>query len=266
MKSALLERECKNVAEEKALLESGVQQFPKFHKLYLMLGQLLERQQALREARDVYTEGLKHCSDSIPLWISLARLDEQVHGLSRSRAVLEKARLTNPQNQQLWLEAVRLEVRKGERKTALTVLAKALQDCPKSGSLWAEFIDLESAPQKNARSLDALKKCDQDAQVMLAVARLFWMNRQIEKARTWLRRTTALDPKFGDAWAYAYKFELEYGTEEQQDAILRACIQAEPNLGEEWIKVSKAIDKSTWKTDQLLKEVSKGLRGFTVQY
>lgn len=125
---------------------------------------------------------------------------------------------------------------------------------------------MQSAPQKNARSLDALKKCDQDPHVMLAVARLFWMNRQIDKARVWLKRTTSLDSKLGDAWAYFYKFELEYGTAEQQEAILRACLQAEPNQGEAWIRVSKAIDKSTWKTEQILKEVVKNLSGFTVQY
>lgn len=266
MKSALLERESKHTDVERDLLVSGIKQFPQFHKLYLMLGQLHERQQKLREAREVYTDGLKNCSDSIPLWISLARLDERTHGLARARAVLEKARLSNPQNQDLWLEAVRLEFRSGDRKIALSVLAKALQDCPKSGILWAEFIDLESAPQKNARAMDALKKCDQDPFVMLAVARLFWMNRQIDKARVWLKRTTALDPKYGDAWAFYFKFEMEYGSEEEQKAVLTLCLQAEPNLGEEWIKVAKHIDHSTWKTEQILREVVKNLRGFSVQY
>lgn len=73
-------------------------------------------------------------------------------------------------------------------------------------------------------------------------------------------------PKFGDAWAYSYKFELEYGTEEQQQGVLTKCIQAEPNKGEEWIKISKHIDHSTWKTEQILKEVIKNLHGFTVQH
>lgn len=79
-------------------------------------------------------------------------------------------------------------------------------------------------------------------------------------------RTVALDPKYGDAWAYYYKFELEYGTSEAQEHVLNECVKAEPNRGEEWIKVSKHIDHSTWKTEQILKEVIGNLKGFTVQY
>lgn len=192
MKSALLERECKNTDAEQELLVTGVKRFPSFHKLYLMLGQLYERQQRLREARDAYTDGLKNCEKCVPLWLSLSHLDEQVHGLSRARAVLEKARYKNPKSQELWSEAIRLEVRKGDMRNAQSVLAKALQDCPKSGLLWAETIDLANAPLKNAKSLEALKRCDQDPYVMLAVARLFWMNRQVDKASMWFKRYATL--------------------------------------------------------------------------
>eukprot|EP01126_Amoeba_proteus_P045846 TRINITY_DN5154_c0_g3_i3.p1 TRINITY_DN5154_c0_g3~~TRINITY_DN5154_c0_g3_i3.p1 ORF type:complete len:126 (-),score=22.00 TRINITY_DN5154_c0_g3_i3:111-488(-) len=125
---------------------------------------------------------------------------------------------------------------------------------------------MEKASAKNARSLDALKRCDQDPHVMLAVARLFWMNHQIEKARLWFKRTTAVDADFGDAWAYSYKFELENGVEEQQQAVLTKCVQAEPHHGREWIAVSKHPDHGTWKTEEILKEVVKNLKGFSVQY
>ena len=89
-----------------------------------------------------------------------------------------------------------------------------------------------------------------------------------------------MDPNHGDAWAYSYKFELECGIEEQQQAILERCVRAEPHkgtkrkdqnfpysfLGENWIAVSKDINNANWKTDQILKEVAKNLKGFTVQY
>eukprot|EP01126_Amoeba_proteus_P045842 TRINITY_DN5154_c0_g3_i1.p1 TRINITY_DN5154_c0_g3~~TRINITY_DN5154_c0_g3_i1.p1 ORF type:complete len:862 (-),score=175.28 TRINITY_DN5154_c0_g3_i1:403-2988(-) len=188
MKSALLERECHNFKAERELLESGIKQFPKFAKMYLMLGQHKERENHLIEARTIYMDGLSHCTDSVPLWISLSRVEEQLEGLSRARAILETARIKIPMSPMLWLEGVRLEARKGEIKSAFNMLAKALQECPKSGILWAEIIDMEKASAKNARSLDALKRCDQDPHVMLAVARLFWMNHQIEKARLWFKR------------------------------------------------------------------------------
>jgi len=265
MKSALLERESGNNSAEKDLLESGIRNFPTFDKLYLMLGQFHERNGKLSETKEIYTQGLRNCPNSIPLWILLTRLEEKMVGLSRARAVLEKGRLSNPQNELLWLEAVRLEMRQGEKRTANNMLAKALQDCPKSGMLWAEMIDLESIPQKNARSLDALKRCDQDPYVMLAVARLFWMNRHVEQARRWFHRTTALDPNFGDAWAYYLKFETEQGNEDKKKAVIEKCVQAEPHKGENWVKVSKDIKHGDWKTESILHEVVKQLKGFTVQ-
>jgi pre-mRNA-processing factor 6 len=68
-----------------------------------------------------------------------------------------------------------------------------------------------------------------------------------------------IDPDFGDAWAYFYKFELSHGTEEQQADVLTRCIAAEPKHGEEWCKVSKNIANWCFKTDEVLKAVVKQL-------
>lgn len=48
--------------------------------------------------------------------------------------------------------------------------------------------------------------------------RLFWSERKINKAREWFQRTVKIDPDYGDAWAYFYKFELQYGTEVNSDS------------------------------------------------
>jgi pre-mRNA-processing factor 6 len=58
-----------------------------------------------------------------------------------------------------------------------------------------------------------MKHCETDARALLAVARYFTSERKISKARSWFVRTVKLDPDFGDAWAYYYKFELQFGTE-----------------------------------------------------
>lgn len=42
--------------------------------------------------------------------------------------------------------------------------------------------------------------------------RLFWSERKLSKAREWFLRTVKIDPDFGDAWAYFYRFELNHGT------------------------------------------------------
>lgn len=260
MKSALLERDLGNTEEEAHLLITALSKFPKFDKLYLMLGQLEERTKKLEKARDTYLDGVKNCNNSIPLWLSLASVEEKLTGISRSRAILEKAMLKNPANPELWLETIRVEFRTGDKRSAFNMLAKGLQECPKSGILWAEAIEMETVQAKKARSIDALKRCDQDPIVILAVAKLFWEGRQLEKARVWFKRCITLDPNYGDSWAFAYKFELENGTEEQQKVIVEKCVAAEPHKGERWIAVSKNIKYNRYKTDQILIEVASRIK------
>ena len=98
------------------------------------------------------------------------------------------------------------------------------QECPTSGQLWALAIEMEAKPQRKTRSVDAMKKCEHDPHVLLAVSRLFWSDRKVQKCRDWMARcvkysflnvhfqplvsltsislirTVKLDPDFGDAW------------------------------------------------------------------
>lgn len=53
MKSAIVERELKNAEAERKILEEGIAKFPYFDKLWLMLGQLEERQTRPDAARQV---------------------------------------------------------------------------------------------------------------------------------------------------------------------------------------------------------------------
>jgi pre-mRNA-processing factor 6 len=48
--------------------------------------------------------------------------------------------------------------------------------------------------------------------VICTVARLFWAEGKIEKARDWFKRSTATDPDLGDSWAWWWRFEMEHGT------------------------------------------------------
>ena len=93
--------------------------------------------------------------------------------------------------------------------------------------------------------MDALKRCENDPMVLLAVAKLFLSERKNKKARQWFHRATKLDPQFGDAWAAYYKFELQYGSEKQQEDVRKHCVQAEPSRGEIWTMISKHADN--WK-------------------
>ncbi|KAL8088172.1 protein STABILIZED1 [Apium graveolens] len=255
MKSAIVERELGNISEERRLLDEGLKYFPTFFKLWLMLGQLEERLDRLDQAKEVYESGLKRCPNCIPLWLSLANLEEKMNGLSKARAVLTMARKKNPQSPELWLAAVQAESRHGNKKESEILMAKALQECPNSGILWAASIEMVPRPQRKTKSSDALKKCDHDPHVIAAVAKLFWHDRKVEKARTWLNRAVTLAPDIGDFWALYYKFELQHGNEESQKDVLKRCIAAEPKHGEKWQAISKAVENSHQPTEVILKKV-----------
>ncbi|CAK9022992.1 unnamed protein product [Durusdinium trenchii] len=108
-------------------------------------------------------------------------------------------------------------------------MSKALQECPTSGILWAKAIELEPKQGQNAKSVDALKKCENDAHVIIAVAKLFWRDGKNAKARKWFNRAVTLNPRLGDAWGAYLAFELENGTSHEQREVIRKCVDAEPN-------------------------------------
>ncbi|MBN3281616.1 PRP6 factor, partial [Polyodon spathula] len=241
MKSVKLEWVLGNIAAAQELCCEALKHYEDFPKLWMMKGQIEEQTENMDKAREAYNQGLKKCPQSMPLWLLLSSLEEKAGQLTRARAILEKSRLKNPQNPELWLESVRLEYRGGLKNIANTLMAKALQECPNSGILWAEAVFLEARPQRKTKSVDALKKCEHDPHVLLAVAKLFWSERKITKAREWFHRTVKIEPDLGDAWAFFYKFELQHGTEEQQGEVMKRCENVEPRHGELWCEQSKHI-------------------------
>ncbi|KAI3852397.1 hypothetical protein MKX03_018877 [Papaver bracteatum] len=254
MKSAIVERELGNSSEERKLLEVGLKLFPSFFKLWLMLGQLNDRVGHLEQAKEAYETGVKHCPSCIPLWLSLASLEEKMHGLSKARAVLTMGRKRNPRNPELWLAAVRAESRNGNKKESEILIAKALQECPESGILWATSIEMVPRPQRKNKSADALKPCNNDPHVIAVVAKMFWHDRKLDKARSWMNRAVNLAPGTGDFWAMYYKFELQHGTDEAQRDVLKRCVAAEPKHGERWQEISKAVENSHLPVEAILKK------------
>lgn len=258
MKSVKLEWSLNNLDVALNLLNEAIEKFSTFSKLWLMKGQIEEQKNNYNDAINTYYQGIKKCPTSIPLWILLANLEIKNKQIPKARSVLDKARLKNPKNPILWLETIRNEIKfidnnnTTSRDIANTLMAKALQECPKSGILWAEAIFMESRSQRKTKSVDALKKCEHDPNVLLAVSKLFWCEHKITKCRDWFNRTVKIDPDFGDAWAYYYKFELLNGTKEQQQEVLKKCVAAEPHHGEQWCKVSKNIKNWILSIEQIL--------------
>lgn len=260
MKSIKLEWVLRSLSEAEKLLGEAVQNYPDFAKLWMMKGQIHEELDQLDNARESYKLGTKKCPHSVPIWLLLARLEENAGHATKARSVLEQARQKNPKCAELWLEAVRIETRGERREFAKTLMAKAMQECPASGILWAEAIFMENRPQRKTKSVDALKRCEHDSHVLLAVARLFCSERKINKAREWFNRAVKLDPDLGDSWACFYRFELQHGTEAQQESVMQRCVLAEPHHGENWCAVSKAIPNWRLRTKDILVIVAKSLK------
>jgi len=256
MKSIKLEWCLNLLVDAQKLLNEATQKYPDFAKLWMMKGQIAEQLGNVEAARDAYTSGLGKCTKAIPLWLLLSKLEERRGNLTKARAVIEKAKLRNPMTPELWLASIRLEWNAGIKNIASAQMARALQECPSSGLLWAEAIFIEPRPQRKTKSVDALKKCEHDPHVLLAIARLFWSERKLSKARDWFLRTVKLDHDFGDAWAYFYRFEMAHGNEEKQKEVLKRCVNAEPRHGELWQSVSKQISNWKLKSKELLPVVS----------
>lgn len=255
MKSALLERECKQFDAALDLLEEGIRNYPTFAKMHMMGGQicsedLTKNRENLDRARKFYQRGLKNCPDNVVLWCLAARLEERVAeysagsanaGVTKARSLFELARLKNAKNPELWVEAIRLERRAGNDKLAISLMARALQECPSSGLLLAENISTSPRVEQKSKSADAIKRCPDDPRVITAVAALFAGERKYDKARKWFERAVVLDSDMGDSWAKLYAFELENGTKETQESVKQRCVTADPKHGELWCKVAKAM-------------------------
>jgi pre-mRNA-processing factor 6 len=255
-KSVVLERELGENAKALELVNQGLQLYPAMDKLWMMKGQIFEDLGKLVGAREAYSRGMKACPKSIPLWLLAARLEVKAGVIGKARTILDQGRLKNPPNPQLWTESIRIELNAGNTQQAKNLLAKALQECPQSGLVRTEAIFMESRQQRKARSIEALQKITNDPTLVTAIARLFWTNREEDKARKWFEKVIKMDPDYGDAWAWYYRLET---VEEKKEDIISRCIAADPHHGEKWPEVAKLPINAQRPKDEILKMVAASL-------
>ena len=214
IKSVAFERQLGDEEAALDLINQALQIYPKADKLWMMKGQIYEAAGKFPQAREAYSTGMRDCHKSVPIWLLASRLEEKVGVVVKARSVLDRARLAVPKNAELWTESVRVERRANNIAQAKNLMAKALQEVPNSGLLWNENIwHLEVRTQRKPRSLEAIKKVDNDPILFVAVARIFWAERRLEKTATWFEKAILLDSDFGDTWAWYYKFLVQHGTD-----------------------------------------------------
>lgn len=265
MKSAVLERQIGKLDEALKTLEDAIGRFPRFDKLHMIRGQILEQKGDVPGARAAYAQGTRSCPKSVPLWILSARLEEKAGVVIKARSLLEKARLHNLKNDELWTESIKIEERAGGAQQAKSLLARgescavimvltttAMQECPTSPLLWSMAIFMENLQQRKGRSVDALKKAGEHPAVIVSVARLFWNERKIEKTRQWMQNAITADADWGDAWGWWLKFERQHGTLEHQEAVIQKAEAASPRHGPVWQAVSKDLGNVGKSTREIL--------------
>jgi pre-mRNA-processing factor 6 len=260
MKSVVFERVLGNTEAALDLVQQALQLFPAAAKLWMLKGQIYEDLGKIHQAREAYSTGVKAVPKSVPLWLLYSRLEENAGLVVKARSVLDRARLAVPKSPELWCESVRVERRGGSVNQAKSMMAKALQEVPKSGLLWSEQIwHLEQRTQRKPRSLEAIKKVDNDPILFVAVARIFWNERKLDKAQNWFEKALVLDSDNGDTWAWYYKFLLQHGTEEKRGEVISKCIMNEPRHGEYWQAVAKNPQNARKDVEGILKLVADAL-------
>ncbi|KAJ2705079.1 U4/U6 x U5 tri-snRNP complex subunit Prp1 [Coemansia sp. IMI 203386] len=271
MKTAGLLRQTNDNKGALEVVNQALIKFPRFWKLWIIKAQVQMRLQDANAARQTFSQALKHCREAVALWMGAAELEQSNGSFTRARAILERARVYVAKNPMLWLAAVRLEAAATpvSLDVARNMLARALQECPKAGVLWAESILLADRPQRKARSVDALKNAEaNDPHVIVMVARLFWSEAKMEKARSWLERACAADPDYGDAWAWRLAFELEAqaktnskdgAADQRVRDVEEACAKADPHHGELWPQVAKDPENAGLSIKDVLYKVADAL-------
>ena len=96
----------------------------------------------------------------------------------------------------------------------------------------------EDRSQRKARLVDAIEKCPDSAELMVEVAKAFWEDRKIEKARLWFQKSLACARKWGDAAIAFYCFELQQS--DSQAAELQQLGACEFKRGVLWEQTDAA--------------------------
>jgi len=73
-------------------------------------------------------------------------------------------------------------------------------------------------------------------------------------------RALSANPDMGDIWAWWLKFERQHGTAEQQEAVVKKCIAAEPHHSPTWQSIAKDMANVGKSTREILELVAKALQ------
>lgn len=110
--------------------------------------------------------------------------------------------------------------------------------------------------------MNALRENDNDSDLFLAIAKVFWYERKAEKIKKWIKNAVTVNKDNGDAWVHLMRFEFEFGTAESQQEVIQEFEDAEPRHGDMWTREVKKVENWRQNKVELLKKVAKSIRLF----
>lgn len=254
MKSVILERNLGNLKDALSLVLEATAKFPEFDKLWLMRCQLMRRaNEPEAQTRKAYSEALIQCKTCVALWKEAAEFEVEAtpKHFVKARALLEKARASLPKSEELWYESVKMEITAGSAAGAKAILSKALQALPASGLLHSAAVSFESRVGRLPCAQNALRRCQNDPWASLSLAKVFWAERNFEKANQWfLRSESQFSNSNADFWPLFSIFANSFDKPElaSQARAKFLSLSPAPKLGRVWTCVRK--DPKNWRRSQ----------------
>lgn len=110
--------------------------------------------------------------------------------------------------------------------------------------------------------MNALKANDNDSDLFIAIAKVFWTEQKVEKVKKWLENACTVCKDNGDAWAHRLRYEMEFGNSSSQQDVIEEFLAAEPRHGQAWSREAKRVEN--WRRDkvEILKKVAREIKMF----
>ncbi|EGW32610.1 Pre-mRNA splicing factor prp1 [Spathaspora passalidarum NRRL Y-27907] len=235
--------------------------FPTSWKLWIQNIQiLLYDSNNPKVAREVASQAVKQCANSIPVWKMLSLIDEKYLNVTiRARSDLDMAILQNPKSDELLVAKVQFEIRQQDMIAARQLANKALKLFPNSPSVWMVYLSLiPKMSHRKTSFLDAMKKTENSPIILLGVGVFFWVDGNHQKAKAWFDRALKADRKNGDIWGWSYNYLQKYGSEDEVNKFLSQFEESydDINTGDRFCSIKKDIKNFDKKPAEILKFVS----------
>lgn len=177
--------------------------------LWVSAARLEERAGNPAKARALLEQARLKNPKTPALWLAAVRAEMRGGNQKAGEALMAKALQDCPDSGELWAETINMaprpqrksrsgvgRCRAGHGKGVIDrqLPAGMPEQCTHAQPCQPALAHHHACPPLPLPAVDALKKCNDDPHVVAAVAGLFWSDRKVDKARSWLNRAVTLNP------------------------------------------------------------------------